>query len=361
MEHVQIHPTGFVDPSDPDASTKVLCGEMIRGVGGILLTPDGTRFVNELSPRDKVVAAQLATGAAAFPILLNAAAAAEAGKHVELYTRKGLLKRLNGVSELAEFILNPPRFVETNGSATATALAQVLSTTLAQYNAAAAAGADEFGKRYFYNAPFDPDGAFVAGWIVPVLHYTMGGITMDSNGAVLRADGTRILGLHAAGEVTGGVHGHNRLGGNSLLECVVFGSIVGKALAEEVKQARALAAEAAMAGGTGRPAVAASTASTVGAAATQATQGSAGDGTATAGGWRQVDRAELSLHTTADDCWVSLYGKVYDFSSFLEEHPAGPESILKLGGTDGTAMYETVHNLGMLDDFTTELVGELVG
>jgi succinate dehydrogenase/fumarate reductase flavoprotein subunit len=58
----------------------------------------------------------------------------------------------------------------------------------------------------------------------------MGGIRIDTEGNVLRDDGSIIEGLHAAGEVTGGVHGNNRLGGNSLLECTVFGSIVGKKL-----------------------------------------------------------------------------------------------------------------------------------
>merc|ERR1712087_618636 len=81
---------------------------------------------------------------------------------------------------------------------------------------------------YFHNTPIETEGTLVAGWITPVLHYTMGGITMDETCAVLRADGSRIPNLHAAGEVTGGVHGNNRLGGNSLLECTVFGTIVGK-------------------------------------------------------------------------------------------------------------------------------------
>jgi len=65
------------------------------------------------------------------------------------------------------------------------------------------------------------------------------------------------------------------------------------------------------------------------------------------------------MHASADDCWVALHGKVYDFTSFLEEHPAGPESIVKLGGTDGTEMFDTVHNVGMLEEFTPDLVGKL--
>jgi len=104
MDRVQIHPTGFVDSTDPDASTKVLCGEMMRGVGGVLLTPTGERFVNELAPRDKVVEAQLRTGAAEFAIVLNQPMASEAGKHVELYTRKGLITKLSGVDSLAQWM-----------------------------------------------------------------------------------------------------------------------------------------------------------------------------------------------------------------------------------------------------------------
>eukprot|EP00976_Prorocentrum_cordatum_P097081 1190853-Prorocentrum_minimum.AAC.1 len=55
----------------------------------------------------------------------------------------------------------------------------------------------------------------------------MGGLAIDTEGRVLREDKTPIKGLHAAGEVTGGVHGRNRLGGNALTECAVFGRIVG--------------------------------------------------------------------------------------------------------------------------------------
>ena len=104
MDRVQIHPTGFLDPNHLEATTKVLCGEMMRGVGGLLLTPNGTRFVNELAPRDKVVAAELATGASEFAIVLNSAASKEAGKHAELYERKGLLSRVRGAEGLASYI-----------------------------------------------------------------------------------------------------------------------------------------------------------------------------------------------------------------------------------------------------------------
>jgi succinate dehydrogenase/fumarate reductase flavoprotein subunit len=69
---------------------------------------------------------------------------------------------------------------------------------------------------------------FYAGKATPVLHYCIGGITMDKEGNVLREEKIIISGFHAAGGVAGGVHGVNRLGGNSLLECTVYGTIVGQ-------------------------------------------------------------------------------------------------------------------------------------
>eukprot|EP00798_Chlamydomonas_sp_ICE-L_P019452 gene19452-26114_t len=59
LDQVQIHPTGLVDPKDPDAGTKFLAPEKLRGVGGILLTAEGHRFVDELSTRDVVSGAML--------------------------------------------------------------------------------------------------------------------------------------------------------------------------------------------------------------------------------------------------------------------------------------------------------------
>merc|ERR1711939_1086878 len=56
----------------------------------------------------------------------------------------------------------------------------------------------------------------------------MGGLEIDVNSAVLGSNGKAIPGLYCAGEVAGGVHGNNRLGGNSLLDCVVFGRVAGK-------------------------------------------------------------------------------------------------------------------------------------
>merc|ERR1712062_679413 len=69
---------------------------------------------------------------------------------------------------------------------------------------------------------------FYVAIITPVIHYCMGGLEVDVDSAVLGGNGEAIPGLYAAGEVAGGIHGNNRLGGNSLLDCVVFGRVAGK-------------------------------------------------------------------------------------------------------------------------------------
>ena len=124
-------------------------------------------------------------------------------QHVELYSRKGLLVKLQGVRGLAEWMAGP---AGVQNASSASALESALAATLEEYNhAAAAGGGDGFGKKYFTNAPLPLDGVMYAGRIVPVLHYCMGGIRMDKHGAVLREDGSPLLGLHAAGEVSDGL------------------------------------------------------------------------------------------------------------------------------------------------------------
>merc|ERR1719476_796503 len=88
------------------------------------------------------------------------------------------------------------------------------------------------GKKFYHN--YIPGSAvksepFYVAIITPVIHYCMGGLEVDVDSAVLNASGKAIPGLYAAGEIAGGVHGNNRLGGNSLLDCVVFGRVAAKA------------------------------------------------------------------------------------------------------------------------------------
>ena len=95
---------------------------------------------------------------------------------------------------------------------------------------AAKEGKDAFDKTRFVNIPSAND-EFYVGTVVPVLHYCMGGLSINVRGEVLGKNNNEpIPGLYACGEVSGGVHGDNRLAGNSLLECVVYGRIVGQTI-----------------------------------------------------------------------------------------------------------------------------------
>jgi len=90
---------------------------------------------------------------------------------------------------------------------------------------------DVWGKKFFHNLPMDTNDGFHVAIVTPVIHYCMGGLKMNPDSEILRADDSKIEGLYAAGEAMGGVHGNNRLGGNSLLDCVVFGRVSARAAA----------------------------------------------------------------------------------------------------------------------------------
>merc|ERR1712223_191285 len=100
-----------------------------------------------------------------------------------------------------------------------------------------ASGKTGSGKKFYHNiipgtkVKSEP---FYVAIITPVIHYCMGGLEIDVDSAVVDGKGKAIPGLYAAGEVAGGVHGNNRLGGNSLLDCVVFGRVAGKHATESV-------------------------------------------------------------------------------------------------------------------------------
>ncbi|KNG80026.1 FAD dependent oxidoreductase, partial [Aspergillus nomiae NRRL 13137] len=216
MEQVQIHPTGFVDEKEPSASVKILAAEALRGEGGILVLENGKRFVNELETREHITnvimrsAKPLETDARQWDVnlLLDEGTAAALGSHMGFYLWKGLMRKTT-VHELGPSMLE-----------TVKTYADIVSGKQP----------DEFGRTAFGNwtlKDVTPDSVVYIGKVTPVTHFTMGGATIDERSQVLDKDGAPIKGLWAAGEVTGGLHGQNRLGGSSLLECVVFGRIAG--------------------------------------------------------------------------------------------------------------------------------------
>lgn len=194
---------------------KTLCAEILRGEGGIIVNRWGKRFVDELGTRDHVTGAMVKNDPDTlhFAIVLNEAAARKAETHIGLYTKKGLITKHDTIQSLQKWSFWDKK-----------ATVKELEATFKQYDADGKKGADAFGKKYFHNIPVAGAGPWYVGIITPVIHYCMGGVAISPRGEVLREDGSAIKGLHAAGEVIGGLHGKNRLGGNALSECVVFGA-----------------------------------------------------------------------------------------------------------------------------------------
>lgn len=100
-----------------------------------------------------------------------------------------------------------------------------LQASVDEFNNSIKTGNDPFGRTVF-DKEFGV-GPFYAGKTSPMVHHTMGGIEVTENCEVLDTNGNVIPGLFAAGEVTGGVHGANRLGGNAITDIIVFGRIAG--------------------------------------------------------------------------------------------------------------------------------------
>lgn len=228
MDSVQIHPTGFVDPKDPEARYKFLAAEALRGEGGILLDHEGKRFVNELETRAHVSNAIMELPQSStetnsrqwqVTLLLDPGACEAAKGHLGFYVFKGLMekKKVNDL-DLATI------------EAVDTYAASVKLGADSQYNR------KTFGHWTLPPGPSNRDLEVCIGRVTPITHFTMGGAAINEDAQVLKQDKTPIPGLWAAGEITGGIHGDNRLGGSSLLECVVFGRTAGLQAASAARE-----------------------------------------------------------------------------------------------------------------------------
>lgn len=208
MEQIQTHPT--VVPNNGEMIT-----EAVRGNGAILVNKDGKRFINELQTRDVVSAAELQQeGKVAFLLFDNDVR--KSLKAIEKYIKTGLVTEGKDVDELAKKL---------------SVNAANLKATLAQYAKSQAAKKDEQFGRADMPRPLT-ETPYYAVMVTPAVHHTMGGLRINTQAQVLDTNGHVIPGLFAAGEVTGGVHGANRLGGNAMADIVTFGRIAGKNAAE---------------------------------------------------------------------------------------------------------------------------------
>lgn len=213
MKEIQIHPTVA-------AGSRILITEAVRGNGAILVNHEGKRFVNELTTRDKASAAILQqTGKSAY--LVFDEGVRKSLKQIDGYFHLELVKEGATIKDLAAALKMP---------------AATLETTIDTYNKAVDAKNDSEFKR-----PDMPRALRTAKYyaieIKPGVHYTMGGLKINTDTQVIAKDGKPIAGFYAAGEVTGGVHGANRLGGNSISETITFGRIAGANAAKLVQPA----------------------------------------------------------------------------------------------------------------------------
>ena len=207
MDQIQIHPT-------VEANTAALITEGLRGDGAILVNANGERFIDEVGTRDVVSAAEIAQPGS-YSWLIVDQAMADASSVIQGYIKKGYTKTGATYEELAkELDVDPAAF----------------ANTMETWNSYVEAKNDpDFGRTSFAN-PLN-NGPYYAIKVTAGVHHTMGGVTINSVTEVLKEDGTVIPGLFAAGEVTGGVHGANRLGGTAVADFVVFGRIAGESAA----------------------------------------------------------------------------------------------------------------------------------
>lgn len=213
MQYIQTYPT-----CDPETGALLYVGDVRLEGRAILVNLEGKRFVEELERRDVIsMATTEQTGGVSYMYFdeasMQAAGVAESHKtEYEDLLARGILVKADSVAEAAaHFGID----------------AEELQKTIERYNQYCADGKDlEFNKRGEL-IPFE-DGPCYIMKSRPAIHHTMGGLKINTDAQVLNEDGQVINGLYAAGEVTGDIHGTNRLGSDAIADIVVFGRIAGQ-------------------------------------------------------------------------------------------------------------------------------------
>lgn len=211
MDQIQIHPT-------VEKNSSSLIAEAIRGAGAIMVNENGQRFYDEMSTRDRVSQAELQQPNRDSWLVFDQRIY-DANKAIPGYDRRGYVQKGSNVDELASQINLDPT---------------TLRATIDAYNAAANGGTDEFGRTQGLSA-LDETGNMYAILVTPGIHHEMGGVRINTNNEALNADGNPIPNLYAAGEVTGGIHGNNRIGGNAVCDITTFGRNCGEVVAQAVQ------------------------------------------------------------------------------------------------------------------------------
>lgn len=205
--------------SDPDTG-ELFTGLQVPPANFIMVNQKGKRFVNEYGSRDQLTQAAIDNGSLFYLIAddeIKKTAYNTSQEKLDAQVKAGTLFRDDTLEGLAKQLKMDP---------------EVFVNTINNYNSYVDAGNDpEFGKDVFdlkvVKAPF------YATPRKPAVHHTMGGLKIDTGTHVLNKDGEIIDGLYAAGEVAGGLHAGNRLGGNSLADIFTFGRIAGENSVED--------------------------------------------------------------------------------------------------------------------------------
>lgn len=213
MGEIQIHPT-------VEQKTSYLISESIRGGGAILVNQQGNRFFNEMETRDKVSAQIIALPEKYAYIVFDEHVRAK-NKAADEYIGRGFVTSASSPRDLAKKLgLNEDAFL----------------ATLERYNGfVEKQHDDDFGRTTALRAPIN-EGPFHAIQIAPGVHHTMGGVTINTETCVLDKEHKVIAGAYAAGEVVGGIHGGNRIGGNAVADIIIFGTLAGHQAAMRAKR-----------------------------------------------------------------------------------------------------------------------------
>ena len=313
-------------------------------------------------------------------LVLNSKASNVLDFHTRHYSGRGLMKKMSG-KELAKEI----------GCGD-----QTLQKTFHDYNEIAdGKKKDPFGKKFFHNLPFDINDTFHVALMEPVLHFTMGGIEIDDKAQVLNSEGKPFEGLYACGELAGGVHGANRLGGSSLLGCVVYGRVAGdsssqylfqKVLTGGVSSAASRLGQISLHIDPNTPGKISVEWANSGEASSSVSQsqskidqqsqksvapvmkGAAADSSDPGKVSKPTDpidfkvpekeysMEEVQKHNKKDDLWIVVKGVVLDVTNWLDEHPGGPQALFSHMGRDATEEFEMLHDDEVIPKYAASIV-----
>ncbi len=217
LDQIQLHPT--VVPTDG-----TLVGEALRGDGAILVNKEGHRFFNETGTRDEVSAAEIEQPTGNVWLIVNQ----------DLYEGSAVISKLEkgGYLVNGETLDDLAKAMDFDADAT-----EALKETVETWSGYVASGVDEdFGREIGAVKTDLSSGPYYAVNVGPGIHHCMGGVKINTSAEVIDTDGNAIEGLYACGEVTGGIHGANRLGGNAVADIVVYGRIAAESAIEYIEK-----------------------------------------------------------------------------------------------------------------------------